>query len=265
MLLFLSLNSCIKTEDEIRVELLKQCINNLCSFQLVESRVRVSTDILGKEHIQTLSQKPLSGLLSSVEWSFPGDSNQTTSSALTAVGLPACQTDSCSDIDNPTGRDFGTSWGSQDISVTGTATLSNGKVVNINESSSFYVFPTQITYDMPTGSTITATEAASLFANASAAVKDNIAEVIGNGGTDGTLTFICKEGYFMDPNAIGLANGAQPQSRFSWPDIETEAPTPAFNGTYWEQIGYIEAANNAELDLPSGRDYGTALDCGIPK
>ncbi len=68
----------------------------------------------------------------------------------------------------------------------------------------------------------------------------------------------------MDPVADGLSEGAF-QSFSQWTKVDSIKPTPTFNGTSWENINIVTAANNAELGLPSGKDWGTALDCGKPK
>lgn len=255
----IGLSGCIKTENDTRVLFIKKCINNLCSFQLVEANVQVSSDVLGKEHVHVLSQQPLEALSSNIQWVFGGGS-QPTSAQMTASGLPACGNDDCSETSNPTGRDFGTDWGQKTVSVTGSVKMSNGKTLNIDESSSFYVFPTQVTYQMPAGSTITAEEAAALFN--SSEFKGELQSVIGTGGVNGTLTFICKDGEFMAPSALNLSPN-QVGFRTSWEreGILTELPTPTFyaSSNSWGSLIGIAVANNSSF---SGGVTGA--DCGVP-
>jgi len=247
----------------------KLCNFQTCSFEIVEADIDVTTNFLGKESVHIIKSKPITTKAIDLRWDIPAIADDKARFAsveqMSGARLPACEGGVCDFDKNPTGVFFDAS---RDyvVSIVGSITLPNGNVVDINDSTDVSIseFPTQVTYNMPNGSTITATDAAAAFAASTSKLQDNVGQVIGSGGTNGTLTFICKDGYFVDPIAVDLADGNS-QTRFSWTQIVTEAPTPVFNGTNWESIGItISAVNNEILPLPTGNDWATGIDCGLP-
>ena len=262
----LVISSCVQeTRSETELVIQKTCNEKTCNFELVEDDVLVQTKFMGNqvrhvERTKSLGEQNDAGLT----WVLPTGSSFATSQQMIGAILPSCGGDgNCNSATNPTGMVFETA-DTFDMRVSGAITLSDGSVVNVDKSIDVVLtgFPTRLTYQMPSGSTITAVAAGQAFANF--ANKESLAEVIGQGGTDGTLTFVCQEVTYMDPAVDSLSEGAF-QNFLEWTKVDSVKPTPTFNGTSWENISFVTAANNVELDLPSGKDWGTALDCGKPK
>lgn len=255
------LSSCVqenRSSKEIVIQ--KICGARACSFELVEADVLLQTNFLGKQRKKVLQTHVLDTQdNSSLIWRLSVGSSFATSEQM--IGLPACENDQCSPSANPTGVFFEDPGGFS-IEVSGRVTLSDGTVVDVDKSTDIIIdeFPTRLTYRMPSGSTMTAVEAATRFE--SFEYKDNVAEVIGQGGTDGTLTFICKEGTYIDPIAIGLAEGSS-QNIGDWTKITSVFPTPTFTGGSWHSLSLVAAVNNADL-LEEGV-YQTGIDCGPKK
>ncbi len=95
--------------------------------------------------------------------------------------LPSCGGDgNCNSATNPTGMVFDTE-DTFNVRVSGSVTLPDGSVVNVDKSIDVVLtgFPTRLTYQMPSVSTITAVAAGQAFANF--ANKESLAKVIGQG------------------------------------------------------------------------------------
>lgn len=257
--LALILNSCIKVEDEKEFRIVKNCNNLICHVEFKQVDVRLTTDIIGRQSTQIVRETRLRNSASNIVWEAPG-ARSALSSEMVVANLPACETDQCSVNDNPTGFVF-PKVGSFNIRITGSITLPNGDVKQIDESDDITIeddtFLTQIVYKAPRDSNKSATEIANLFS--SAAFQGNVAQVIGNDG-DNTLTFVCKPGYFIDPDAEEVSVGSVGVLG-SWEQITPERTAPIFRGSSdtWGAVNLIGSANDSQ-----GTIAGTAINCGLP-
>ncbi|AIT09861.1 hypothetical protein LO80_07680 [Candidatus Francisella endociliophora] len=254
------LQSCIKVENSKQVILIKKCnVARFCNFELAEANIRLTTDLLGKEHVQILDKQPIVRKSTNIHWNVP-NGNLADSQTLVETGLDACENDSCSNTSNPTGYHFPNS-GIYTVSASGTITLSDGSIQTVDKQTPVEIFdaPTQVTYSMPDGSTISATEAAAAFTNVP--FNGHIAQVIGN-NTNKTLTFICENNFYIEPVAIDLKNGNS-QNADNWKTIQVSnlPVTSFFNGNSWSAVSALTvAANNAKvLGLPG---VNTGVVCG---
>ena len=257
------LNSCTDSEKFTQLSIKQQCNSekNICSSLLLEETILKTTNILGKTKIKIIETQPVT-VGEDFTWVINGTAELATSFNLTSNELPSCSSTLCVDSENPSGFTFNK--GSNSVGARGIVT-SGGKEVNLNSIPVAKVYttedgipkhPTQVTYKMPTGSTMSATAAAAAFV--SSGLTSELSAVIGD-DTNSTLTFVCKSGEYIDPAAIGLAEG-QSQLRGSWNIINTKVPTPYFNGSSWQDVQFIAALNNVSGDSVTG----TGADCGVP-
>ena len=238
----LFLASCTgSTSSQLRITDNCDVGNTICAFELADVVVNSYTNLLGKTTERISRTTPVGEIVGSFTWIAYGGNIADNSALQSATGI-SCGGDTCSYSSNPTGFTFND--GNHGVSISGRVIV-NGRSVDLSTIPSVTidtkaVLPMSVTYRTPSGSSLSATEIATIFASYNGD-KYNVATVTGDNTTSPqTLTFTCEAGYHVTEDQVTLAeNGfitANSSSEYTGAVIYT--------GSKWEASTYFAATNS---------------------
>ncbi|TDT69936.1 uncharacterized protein DUF3281 [Allofrancisella inopinata] len=203
------LSSCGTQEELSEYQIVTSCNDLTCSIALDQVDLLRYTTVLGKDIDRVLKSEPVGateGTQFDITWSISGG-DYATDADMTAAGLTACESDTCSNTANPTGYVF-SSPGAKQISVSGVVKLSDGRTINVNQSKSILVgLYSTATYRVPKNSSSTyynATQMVNDFNNLPSNERAGISSISVD---NNNITFTCEEGQYITSAMRDLSSG----------------------------------------------------------
>ena len=125
--------SCSDQQEKNELVINPKCNINkdTCIFELVDEKVLVQTNILGKVTEKIISKKQIKNISGDLTWLVPDNTGNATNNELVASGLSGvCPSAGCTSTTNPTA--YKLNEGNHLISISGTVTI-DGKEISLDD------------------------------------------------------------------------------------------------------------------------------------